>query len=423
MTSNPWIRRVLLPLDERVLPDAHDEERLLLPATVLGRWFNAPVQLLTADAAAVDHYDTLAVGLGVAIEPVHLLDGDDLVAAIAGHAACHRPSVCVVAGGTGRAGELARRSSQPTFLMGPGHGHRMATGPLTVAVAGTESDIDALSVVATWAQALDEDVVIVTDGSGPADAQAVAMVQARLAEVGVGTEVVDVAGAPPLVSAVSVAMERASTALVVPASQLDDALLAEAASRGLSLLAAPDGSHRQAKPAEVTGYEARSEPVTIDLTARSGVKALTEQECRTHLARHVVARLAFIDHDRPVVVPVNYSIQGHDIFLRSLSGAKVAAAERGEIVCLEIDALDEMSHSGWSVVVHGPLTVITDPEMLRVAWHNDPNPWVDAHHWRWLHLRTQTISGRLVPAGPDRSGGGVRSAVGSGESAARSRPV
>lgn len=54
----------------------------------------------------------------------------------------------------------------------------------------------------------------------------------------------------------------------------------------------------------------------------------------------------------PLVVPVNYLVDGDEIVFRTGAGAKLSATGRGH-VCLQLDEIDPMHHVGWSVVVDG----------------------------------------------------------------------
>ena len=59
-----------------------------------------------------------------------------------------------------------------------------------------------------------------------------------------------------------------------------------------------------------------------------------------------------------MIVPVNYAVDGDQIVICS---DKLDAARHGLIACLEIDDFDPFDHAGWSVLVTGKLTEVTDP--------------------------------------------------------------
>lgn len=392
MRPQAWISCVILPLD-----DSSDEEHLLLPATVLASWFNAPLQLVTADSESLAHYEAVAAGLGVPIEPVVTLGAQEFVANVAEHAERCQPAVCV-ASPTGDGLELAARSGQPTFLMARGGGRRMATGPLVVPVTGAETDLDALAVAATWAQALELQVRLVVDAEDPPTDDVLLAFTRRLSEVGVGSEI-DRVTSDELDPTILVARSRSSTAIVVAADRLGEGHLADdARDAGMSLLVAPvAGPGAERTPAdtlETTPAAAAADVAVAE--APEGLQVLDPDECARLLAGQMIGRLGYIDDGWPVVVPVNFAVSDDEVVIRSVSGAKLLAARRGDIVCLEVDDFDVDARSGWSVLAHGPLEIITDPPTLREAWDHDPAPWVPADEWQWLRLRPVSLTGRRL---------------------------
>ena len=58
------------------------------------------------------------------------------------------------------------------------------------------------------------------------------------------------------------------------------------------------------------------------MTATTHVEVLTEAECRRLLAEHDVGRVAFVDDDWPVVLPVNYVIDNDVIAIRTDAGSE-----------------------------------------------------------------------------------------------------
>jgi uncharacterized protein len=65
-----------------------------------------------------------------------------------------------------------------------------------------------------------------------------------------------------------------------------------------------------------------------------------------------------------VIFPVNYVFDQDLVVFRTDPGAKLDAATAWESVAFEVDAVDEATRTGWSVVVRGTLADITDPAHL-----------------------------------------------------------
>jgi nitroimidazol reductase NimA-like FMN-containing flavoprotein (pyridoxamine 5'-phosphate oxidase superfamily) len=75
-------------------------------------------------------------------------------------------------------------------------------------------------------------------------------------------------------------------------------------------------------------------------------------------------RVAVVDDHGPVVFPVNFVLDRHTVVFRTEPGAKLHAAGRGSRVCFEADGTDTDGRTGWSVIVRGEITEVTDPAEL-----------------------------------------------------------
>lgn len=379
---------VVLPLD-----DASDRGHLLLPATVLAAWFGAELQLVVPDQSEVAALTVVAGRLGVPVKPVAALDGLDLARWIDAEVPSPERSICLI-GNRWPGAAIATYLRQPTFVVTEGPRTRMSTGPLVVPLAGDTSDTEALAVAASWARALDLRVRLVVDVEGPPDGSDIAAARKRLDEMAVAHDLDRVQGRGDCPE-ISVAESRAATALVIAAGRIDEATMRRADDEGVSLLVAPPLTLTDVgdPPLEGQSIDSRSAAVEEGIIPR--------QDCTERLAEQSIGRLGYVDDSWPTVVPVNYAMANGDIFIRSVPGAKLAAAQRSDIVCLEIDHFDPETHSGWSVLAHGPLEVISDPQTLRAAWDNDPEPWMTGDEWQWLRLSPLSLTGRELPARRD----------------------
>jgi nitroimidazol reductase NimA-like FMN-containing flavoprotein (pyridoxamine 5'-phosphate oxidase superfamily) len=104
---------------------------------------------------------------------------------------------------------------------------------------------------------------------------------------------------------------------------------------------------------------------------------LTPATCFTLLATRSVGRLAYVARAGvPDLVPVNYRLAGHTVYIASGPGPKLQAADRHDLVAFQVDAIDEDSHTGWSVVAHGKARRLS-PDQRRALLSTDdaPEPW------------------------------------------------
>jgi len=141
------------------------------------------------------------------------------------------------------------------------------------------------------------------------------------------------------------------------------------------------------------------DPTEVD---RNGLEILCREECLRLLGTATLGRVAISVGALPNILPVNFRIVGDEVAFRTTVGTKLEAATRNAVVAFEVDDLDPMYHTGWSVVVVGVAREVTDAaERGRFEAANMPR-WapIDAH--RIVAISTQMVSGRRIPPGARR---------------------
>ncbi len=125
------------------------------------------------------------------------------------------------------------------------------------------------------------------------------------------------------------------------------------------------------------------------------MEILTSTECAELLETAPVGRVAITVAALPVILPVNFRVVGNDIVFRTHPGTKLAAATSGAVVAFEVDAYAPDGRSGWSVVVQGIASEVTDPAELERARESVVEAWaVDGQGDHVVRIDIQTISGR-----------------------------
>jgi nitroimidazol reductase NimA-like FMN-containing flavoprotein (pyridoxamine 5'-phosphate oxidase superfamily) len=114
---------------------------------------------------------------------------------------------------------------------------------------------------------------------------------------------------------------------------------------------------------------------------------LDRATCLALLGVHHVGRLV-LGGDEPVIVPVNYRAVDDVITFRTAPDSHAGRAVARQVV-FEVDMYDERTHSGWSVIAHGALDA-AEPS------GDDVDTWVPGPRGRWLAVRVEAISGRLL---------------------------
>jgi nitroimidazol reductase NimA-like FMN-containing flavoprotein (pyridoxamine 5'-phosphate oxidase superfamily) len=123
-------------------------------------------------------------------------------------------------------------------------------------------------------------------------------------------------------------------------------------------------------------------------------EAISKAECLQLLATQVIGRVAVAEFNAaPLVVPVNFVLDGEDVLFRTDYGTKFRRAVLGEQpVSFEVDAVDPGRRSGWSVLVQGDAT---EADVSQLG-HLSLEPWAPGAKEHWVRLTARTISGRRI---------------------------
>jgi nitroimidazol reductase NimA-like FMN-containing flavoprotein (pyridoxamine 5'-phosphate oxidase superfamily) len=124
-------------------------------------------------------------------------------------------------------------------------------------------------------------------------------------------------------------------------------------------------------------------------------------ECYALLATQEIGRLGVNAEHHPLIIPVNYGMDGTTIVIRTHPGTTLSAVSHANVT-FEVDEIDVRSRSGWSVLVRG-LAEEVGPEHGRALVERthavDVEPWAPGEHGSWLRVIPQGISGRRILPG------------------------
>ena len=129
---------------------------------------------------------------------------------------------------------------------------------------------------------------------------------------------------------------------------------------------------------------------------RTGLVDLSEAECWELLGSSSFGRLAVTVGTTPDVFPVNYLVHDGEILVRTEAGTKLAAATLMGSVAFEIDFHDDVTRTGWSVVVKGRGREPARLDEIVALDDLDLEPWVDTPKTRWLAVTPREVSGRRI---------------------------
>lgn len=135
-------------------------------------------------------------------------------------------------------------------------------------------------------------------------------------------------------------------------------------------------------------------PAEID---RNGLVMLDRAECLRLLAGARLGRIGLTSGALPVVLPVNYWFDGERILISTGPGTKLAAATRDAVVAFEIDEMDPLWHTGWSVMVTGVAHHVVEPEELERIGTMPLARWAPRGGGHVVAITPELISGRRIP--------------------------
>jgi uncharacterized protein len=132
------------------------------------------------------------------------------------------------------------------------------------------------------------------------------------------------------------------------------------------------------------------------------------------LATAQVGRLIFTINAPPAVRLMNFALADGLIVLRTAAGTAVARKVNDAVLAFEVDDLDTATSSGWSVVVTGRATRVTDPELIARYQKMPLAPWAPGQRDQFVKITTEVVEGRRVSRAAGSTGPGRGKPIGQG---------
>lgn len=133
----------------------------------------------------------------------------------------------------------------------------------------------------------------------------------------------------------------------------------------------------------------------------AGAYELDRGESMRLLGSVEYGRVVFTLNALPAVRPVNHLLDDDRIIIRTRLGAAISTAVRssqpGMVVAYEADSFDTQLRTGWSVVVTGRATTVTDAEAV-ARYEQLLHPWVN-HADTVLAIAPDVVAGFRIVTG------------------------
>jgi nitroimidazol reductase NimA-like FMN-containing flavoprotein (pyridoxamine 5'-phosphate oxidase superfamily) len=154
----------------------------------------------------------------------------------------------------------------------------------------------------------------------------------------------------------------------------------------------------QTTPAMLLGARANVPPGRGGRPDPSVTQRLTPGECRRLISPGGVGRVAFSTASGPVVLPVNYTVIGATIVVRTAEGTLIETHGEDR-AAFEVDHVDEVLHQGWSVLVRGQAhRVLQAGELRHVQEQATIAPWAGGARDVYVRIVPDRMTGRRITA-------------------------
>jgi uncharacterized protein len=126
-------------------------------------------------------------------------------------------------------------------------------------------------------------------------------------------------------------------------------------------------------------------------------EGLAREQCLDLLEANHLGRVAWQAADLPQILPVTYAMHHGSVYFRTTPGGILSELARPTRVALEVDELDQQTRSGWSIVLHGRTSAVSEPDALADLWAADSLvPWAGGNRTLFICIRPDRLSGRVV---------------------------
>lgn len=124
------------------------------------------------------------------------------------------------------------------------------------------------------------------------------------------------------------------------------------------------------------------------------------EECETLLRAGVFGRVVLTRPTGPEILPVNYTVAGDAVLVRTAPGTLLDRHAHGAALVFEVDHANYERWHGWSVVARGVGQRVSRDQLTSVERSAPkPPPWVKREDEVWIRLPWVTLTGRRLGRG------------------------
>jgi nitroimidazol reductase NimA-like FMN-containing flavoprotein (pyridoxamine 5'-phosphate oxidase superfamily) len=152
----------------------------------------------------------------------------------------------------------------------------------------------------------------------------------------------------------------------------------------------------QTTPAALLGAGTEAPPGQGGPREEALAQKLSPGECRRLISPGGIGRVAFSTASGPVVLPVNFTVIGTSIVIRTEPGTLIET-HGDDRAAFEVDHVDEVLREGWSVLIRGQAHRVLQPGELRhVREEATVAPWAGGARDVYVRIVPDRITGRRI---------------------------
>jgi hypothetical protein len=141
--------------------------------------------------------------------------------------------------------------------------------------------------------------------------------------------------------------------------------------------------------------QGRGEPPARRAGRRPASADLSPADCQALLESRNIGRIGWTAGDGPQIFPVSYACVADLIVFRTSPFGVLSELVRPAQVVFEVDELDELAHTGWSVIARGRAQAVASPALLTHLWTVDgAEPWAAGTRNLFIGIEVERLTGR-----------------------------
>jgi nitroimidazol reductase NimA-like FMN-containing flavoprotein (pyridoxamine 5'-phosphate oxidase superfamily) len=142
------------------------------------------------------------------------------------------------------------------------------------------------------------------------------------------------------------------------------------------------------------------------IDGRTWLEVIQPEECWQLVARQPIGRIAVLVDGLPEIFPINHAVDNRTVVFRTDKGSKLFGLNRSQMVCFEVDGVDEHEQLGWSVMVKGRAVPVATARAMAEVATLPVHPWAPGGKTHWVRIQPVEVTGRRIRPGtePERPG-------------------